>query len=92
MAVATGLKLYEGKEPIYRLSQNNSKALAINTIEIYRTWMKKNAKTHPRRNSVKMSILPTFIYGCNTLPVQIRFVLGSGQEKSEKEEQEENRL
>lgn len=50
--------------------------------------MKKSAKTRRRRNSIKMSILPMFIYGCSAIPVQIRFVLGSGQKNSEKEEQE----
>lgn len=60
---------------MYKLSQNNSKALIINTIATYRTWMKKNVKTRPRRNSIRMSVLPTFIYGCRALPAQIRFVL-----------------
>ena len=57
----------------------------MNAIEIYRTWMKKNFRIRLRLNSIKMSVLPTFIYECNAIPAKIRFVLEVGKKTRRKE-------
>lgn len=69
---------------MYKLSQNNSKALVINTIATYRTWMKKNVKTRPVLQQHK-NVSPPNIHlwvPCSPSSNQVCFTL---RKKSRKE-------